>query len=749
VKRILFALLFACAATAQQTGAVRGVVKDAVGGEPVARVEIQLTAGVTAAITDDRGRFDLPAIAPGDYELRVSTVGYRTIRKQFSLRAGEIQEFEISLSPDTFRKTESVVVDAGPFETVRQESPSQLSLTGTEAKNLSSVIADDPLRAVQAMPGVVSNDDFDSRFSIRGADYDRVGLYLDDVLMHQPFHQVENASGGGSLTIFNGDMLEAMELYPGTMPPRLSDRTAGALDVHTREGSRTGPAVRFSAGVAGAGVLAEGPLGAKHRGSWIAAVRKSYLQYIVSRGTTDPSVAFGFFDTQGRLTYDLGRSHNLSLNVIDGNSGLDRTGARARLGLNSIMNASFHFTLANLGWRFAPSQKFLATARAAFLRETFNDTNPTPSPLSSGHYGEWVGMTNATWVWSGRAPLEFGASARRLRDETSGVSYSTAQTFRIVDHDRGRGIIAGGFLQQSWSAAQGKVHLAAGGRWDWMSVDGIPVFSPYAALTFAPVAATRLQLGFGQYAQYPALNKLYSLFGNRRLLPERSTHFVAAVEQRFGDRTRLRVEAYERQDRDLLFQPFYDPRLILGRIFNPPANPLIYNSTKAYARGVEVLLQRRSANRLTGWISYALGYARARDGIALIAYPTDQDQRHTVNVYGSYRVSPSVNVSLKWLYGSGLPLPGFFRQSGATYLLAEERNALRLDAYQRTDARINKVWPRDRWKITLYGEVVNLTNRTNYRWDSFGSYNNRTGEIRLTLDKLFPILPAAGVVIER
>ena len=135
--------------------------------------------------------------------------------------------------------------------------------------------------------------------------------------------------------------------------------------------------------------------------------------------------------------------------------------------------------------------------------------------------------------------------------------------------------------------------------------------------------------------------------------------------------------------------------------------------------------------------------------MANISFPSEQDQRHTINVYGGYRISPSVNLSVRWLYGSGLPLPGFYRQVGATYFLSEQRDALRLPAYQRTDARINKVWPRDKWKITLYGEVANLTNRTNYRWDSFDSFNSKTGQVFLTLDKMFPILPAAGVVIER
>ena len=68
---------------------------------------------------------------------------------------------------------------------------------------------------------------------------------------------------------------------------------------------------------------------------------------------------------------------------------------------------------------------------------------------------------------------------------------------------------------------------------------------------------------------------------------------------------------------------------------------------------------------------------------------------------------------------------------------------------QRTDFRINKTWTRVKWKTTLYGELVNLTDKTNYRLDSFNGYNSRTGLTSLTFDKLFPILPSLGVVVER
>ncbi len=244
------------------------------------------------------------------------------------------------------------------------------------------------------------------------------------------------------------------------------------------------------------------------------------------------------------------------------------------------------------------------------------------------------------------------------------------------------------------------------------------------------------------------MQSLFSRFGSRRLLPERATHLLAAWEQRLGERTRLRAEFYQRWDRDLLSRPFYEPRLLAGRIFNPPLDAPIRNSARGYARGFDIFLQRRTANRLTGWVSYSLGYARLRDGEARLSFPSGQDQRHTVNVYAGYRLRPTVNLSLKWLYGSGFPLPGFYRREGTSYFLSESRNSLRLDPCQRADFRINKAYTFDRCRLTLYGEVVNLLNRRNYRFDSFNGYNARTGQAFLTLDRMFPLLPSVGIVAE-
>jgi hypothetical protein len=392
--------------------------------------------------------------------------------------------------------------------------------------------------------------------------------------------------------------------------------------------------------------------------------------------------------------------------------------------------------------------------RGAFMREKFDNFNSQDLQLGAGYYGEWVASTTATWMWNARNPLEAGISARRLRDDGFTNTYQfNPLAVRRLDDFRGNAWRTGGHLQQSWGMWSGKVNLTASGRWDRHSITDMTVLSPQASIGLAPWKRTRIQLGWGQYVQFPDISQSMSRFGRQGLLPERANHVIAAVEQRIGDRTRVRAEFYNRDDRDLLARPLFEARLVQSgavlRLFAPPANAPVVNAQRGYARGVEFFIQRSSANRLTGWLSYSLGYTKIRDGVTDTRFVADLDQRHTVNVYGGYRIKPSVNMSMKWTYGSGFPVPGYVLAYGGAYFLSKARNEARLGPYQRVDLRVNKSWTYDKWKLTLYGEVVNLTNKRNLRFDSYNGYNARTAQASMSFDKMFPILPMAGIVFER
>lgn len=728
---------------------LEGRICDTQNGEPLARVTIRLVDTNRYTQTDSHGEFRFEDLAPGEYKLTAATVGYRLFEKKLSVGKDPLH-LDFALSPDALQNTETVQVHGDILDPAATDSgAASFAISGNEMKNLASVLADDPLRAIQATPGVSSDDDFDGRFSVHGAPFERIGLYLDGILLHAPLHTVEGAGPSGSIAVFNGNMVEDVTVQTEGYGAGFEDRTAGAVNIVTRDGSRDENHYRATLSLPGAEVLGEGPLGKRHRGSWLVSARKSYLQYFLRNlAQNAPSMAFGYFDTQAHLAYELTNSSTLTLNVIDGTSSFDNSGGSVQLGLNVASRATYHYTLLNLGWLYVPSHSLMVSSHAAYMRERYDDTNYGVQALSGGFYGEWNLKTDATWQETAAGKLAFGAEARPERGEGANLYYNTPSNFVTTATYRGKATVKGAYLQQSWSTLSKRLTLTAGTRLDCINVSATCVVSPQGSLSFAPRQSARLSLSWGSYTQFADVADLFAANGSPRLAPARSYHYVAAYEQRLGQQTRFRIEAYRRDDNHILFQPFEEARLVDGQLMPDNYQALIESSLNGHSRGVEFFLQRRTANGWTGWVSYTLSKTDMWDTMARIGFPSDQDQRHTVNGYAGYRIRPTVNLSTKFTYGSGFPIPGFFSGQNGNYSIASNRNGMRLNGYQRLDVRVNKVRAFERWKITYYAEVVNLFDHSNYRFDSYNGIDPTTGRALISLSKMFPILPSGGIAIE-
>jgi hypothetical protein len=726
---------------------VRGRVVNSRDGQPLGLVQVALAGTSSVTVTDDSGSFRFASLPAGEYVLEATAVGYHTVRQEFVLAAGDTRAFEVVLTSATIKLTDSASVTADAFEQP-VSSAGGFTLEGHEIANLASVLADDPLRAVQSLPGVTSNDDFSSEFSVRGAPFDRVGLYLDGVLLHSPFHTTDGVPANGSLSIFSGDLTDGMTLYEGAWPVRYSNRTAGVLAVETRQGTREDVRAEATASASNAGVLVEGPLGSDKRGSWIVATRKSYLQYILNRidfGDQAP-LSFGFADVQARLDYDLSARHAISLTLLDGSSSVDRSRYRAELGPGTVMTSGFHFTLLNLGSRYA-SPRLLVASHLAWSRDNGQVGNRDHVTLSDTDHTEGTLRSDATFLWNTRNTVEFGGQLRRLGEDGSltQLVYSPNLT-TTEDRFVGTGWESGTYAQETLDL--GRVRLAAGLRHDQHSLSTVTITTPYASLSLKPRIGMHVQFDWGQYAQFPELNQYFSAFTPGPLQPERATHYDALVEQRLDERTRIRVEAYDRQDRDVLARPALDPRLSAdGSVVDAQPTAPWRNSQSGYARGIQLTLQRRTANGFTGWVSYAYGRTSIWDDTLQLRFPSDYEQRHTINAYVSRRIRPTVNVSGRFAFGSGMPLPGFYRVNGGEYELDVNRDGLRAPVYQRTDLRVNKALVRARFNATLFAEVVNVTNRTNSDFDTPGPYNPLTARTTPNFYTMFPVLPSLGIVV--
>lgn len=722
-----------------QGAEIAGLVMDASTREPVAKAMVRDLNTSAQTVTGKDGRFVLNAGETAN--LQVSCTGYRAFKTQVDAGAVSV---EILLVPDTLRQSENITVSAGSFDVEPQNA---MSLAGSELRNLASVLADDPLRAIQGLPGVNPNDDFQSQIALRGAAPNRTGIYLDGVLLHSPFHTLQADTTSASLTVLSSDLLERAELFPSSAPAQYADRTVGVVDMRLRDGDRKKFTGRAAASASNASVSLESPF-AKGRGSWILSARKSYLQYIINSTSDEPSLAFGFWDVQGKASYDLTSKHALSFTAIHGRSGLDRSGAENLVGINTFFTTGYSTTLLKLGSRWTPNGKWLFQQNGAWLRERYENRNKDANPLAAGHYAEWIGNSDNSWQWSEHATLGFGGTLRRMgEDGYLDRRLATAPFVQRQDRYTGTGLRTGVHLVEQWQTWKGRFHLRGGGRWDRHSVNQVQAFSPVASAALYLTPATQLTANYGQYVQYPELNQMFSRFGRPRLLAERANHLQLSVEQRLGERTRIRVEAYDRADRDLLARPLFDPRILNGRIYAGNNAARYENSLRGYARGLQFLIQRRSSNGLTGWASYSYNTSRVRDGVLGLAYPADYDQKHVANFFLSYRLRPTVNLSGRFTYASGYPVRGFYTGTNPFFLTAA-RNQIRIPEYHRADLRANKTFVRKGWHITLFIEVINLYNHDNVRFDDVRSIDTRTGVARLGFDQMFPIVPSAGVAVD-
>lgn len=753
------AVLVLLLAAAAQAAEIKGKVVSAAGGEPLRQVRVTVLENKASTVTADDGAFSITNLPPGKYTLQVTAVGYRLVNTTFEITSEtDSKDFSITLAPDNLRRMEIVEVQGDIFQKDNAAVPSEMNLTARELKEAATVVANDPFRAVQTLPGVSASDnnDFFGQFSVWGAPFGRVGIYVDNVLTPQPFNTIPGFRDGASLSVFSAETVGDLSLMPVAFPVRFGDMDGAALAITTREGSRTRPHFSVSAGVAVSEVLGEGGLGSAGKGSWLASARKSYLNYLYRRRGGDPAVDVAFEDADLKLNYDVARNHNVSFYLLAAHTDLNQTIPQADA--NTLNTGGNNFHLGRVGWQFAVTPHLLLDSEGAYIRQSFDTRNPFNQILTTDYYGEWVGSTRAIWSWRKEHVLEAGYTGRRLRD--SGYSsFSTAdglQTFNVADET---GLRQNGYVQQASSFFNHRLHLMAGVRWDKIDQVDLQPVSPQASVAWQVASRTQLQFGFGRYAQFPAFHDLginCNFFPGATVITDmlgRSNHYSAAVEQRFGENIRVRVEGFDRENRETFGSRLSTPA---GCQAVEPDSTVAHFKLDGHSRGMQVMVQRRSANRLSGWVGYTLAYSRQLIPVSgdllsgagpFLEAPTTSDQRHTVNAFGMYRVTPSINLSAKALYGSGFPFVTVTSVSIGSNQVLQVPPDSRIGPYERLDVRFDKSWAFSRWKMTLYVEGLNLTNHENPRFLE-ASFDPLTGRVFAVTAQGLPITPTAGITFE-
>ncbi|MCB0402712.1 MAG: TonB-dependent receptor, partial [Flavobacteriales bacterium] len=285
-------LLTGFSLSAQQTATVKGILKNNK-GEALENANIAIIGTTTGTKSDNTGRFSLKIPANEDVQIGISYLGYTTQTKVFNLSPGATADF----SP----KMMNSVQNLGEFQH-EVEGNRTGTMTKIEPKLVTEFTsASGSFEAIlKTLPGVSSNNELSSQYSVRGGNFDENLVYVNDIQIYRTFLIRSGRQEG--LSFINSDMVSDINFSAGGFGARYGDKMSSVLDVTYKEPDDFGGS--FTASLQGAAFHLEGA-SKNHRFTHLTGIRYKTNQYVLQSLDTDGDYKPSFLDAQTYLTYDM------------------------------------------------------------------------------------------------------------------------------------------------------------------------------------------------------------------------------------------------------------------------------------------------------------------------------------------------------------------------------------------------------------------------------------------------------------
>ncbi|WP_372906666.1 TonB-dependent receptor, partial [Rhodohalobacter sp.] len=317
----LFMILNGFDPAVDSNGKIGGQIIDARNLQPLTGATIMIDGTERGTATDLEGNFLIENVPAGSYNLTIRFLGYRTIRRSnVIVNPNRTTSLEIRMEEELI-EGEELEVRGNFFERPRDAVVSSNSMDFQEIRRSPGDLVDIQ-RAVQALPAVTSGSDQLNEIIVRGGNPGENLFMMDHIEIPNPNHFAVQGAGGGPINLLNSYMVREIDFYAGAFSARYGDKASSVMNITLRNGTDERLRGEASMGMAGAGALFEGPVSSN--GSFIFSARRSYLDWIVP--ATGLTAIPQYYNTQGKLTFNLGNSQTLYINGVYGNDNINIEG---------------------------------------------------------------------------------------------------------------------------------------------------------------------------------------------------------------------------------------------------------------------------------------------------------------------------------------------------------------------------------------------------------------------------------------
>lgn len=575
-KLFFFTLLFFSVQSGfsqEITQTVKGEVVDNETKAPLigATVVVLGTNPLLGTSTDPQGKFKIPNVPVGRYDIRFSYMGYDLVTApEILVSSGKECVINMGMK-QSITSMDEITIKAHsdkdkPLNTMATVSARAFTVEETRRYAGS---ADDPARMASAFAGVTVGNIQDNAIIIRGNSPKGLSWRLEGVEIPNPNHFAGgNVAGGGMVTIFSSQLLANSDFFTGAFPAEYGNALAGVFDMKLRNGNSDKREYTFQAGMMGLDFASEGPFCKGKNATYLFNYRYSTFSLVSLLNLLPPEMSQipKYQDLSFKFNFPTRKFGTFSLwgiGSIDNNVENDETDSTAWQTAWDRIYYTWTQDIGAIGLThklIAGNKTYINTTLAASgtkskMNETCLDYDLVQQP-----YGDFIDnsgkITLSSFVnhkFSPKYVMKAGAtySALFYNLDLSGVASYDLNSYRNFVKEDGYSHFLEFYVESKYDITR-ELSLNAGINNSYFALNNDFSADPRFGLQWKFCPRHSMSFGYGKHSQLEEL-KFYLVrnevndetqYPNKNLEMAHAQHFILSYDWLINDNLHFKIEPY-------------------------------------------------------------------------------------------------------------------------------------------------------------------------------------------------------------